>query len=202
MGFIKKNICPNCSAEYSALRPSCPACGTRKPQPSSRTPAATDSVRQGTEANARAEENTRWQLIFGLCLVAAVIIAVIVLITTTLNGSYDTYATPTPPEEVDTLPSPSVPPTPTPTPTPTVEELKMTFLGTATEGFAMDIGETIQLKESIYPLEILGPVEWSSENEAICTVDETGLVTGVSSGTTKVILRCFGASAECTVLVR
>ncbi|MEG1165857.1 MAG: hypothetical protein RSD68_05535, partial [Oscillospiraceae bacterium] len=96
---MQKTVCPECGTEYSSLRASCPHCGAKKKTPSDRTPTTSDAVRSGTSANARAAENSKWQLIFGLCIVAAVIIAVIVLILTTINGSYDSpvaSASPTP----------------------------------------------------------------------------------------------------------
>lgn len=202
MGLLQKNICPNCGEEYSALRGSCPKCGARKAPASRRTPPASDSVRKGTPAGARTQENARWQLIFGLCLVAAVIIAVIVLITTTLNGSYDSaVASPSPSQIVDESPSPS--PSETPIPTPTVEEITLTFLGQPLKdnSFAMNVGDTIQLKASIFPVEIEGTIEWSSTDETICTVSDTGLVTGIGSGSGTVIARCYGGAVQCTVLV-
>ena len=199
MGLIKKTICPKCGQEYSVLRADCPYCGTRQQKPSMRTPQSSDTVRKGTSANARVEVNTKWQLLFGLCLVAAVIIAVIVLITSTLNGDYATEAAA--PSAVETMePSPS--PTPTPTPTPTVESIAITFLGEARSEFATNVGNTTQLGATVYPLDVEGTVDWSSSDETKLTVDQTGLVTAVGSGTASIIARCYGEAAECKVWVR
>ena len=199
MAIIKKTLCPKCGKEYSALKMDCPYCGARKPNPSTRTPRSSDAVRNGTSASARAAANTRWQLVIGLCLIAAVIIAVIVLITTTLNGDYDEPASPTP--SVEATPSESPTPTATPTPTPTVESLTITFLGEEKKEFAAKVGDTIKLDAAVYPLEIEGPIEWSSTNEDVIKVDKTGLVTAVGKGDAKVIARCFGAAAQCKVLI-
>ncbi len=201
MGLLQKNICPNCGEEYSALRGSCPKCGARKAASSRRTPPVSDSVRQGTAAGSRNRQNAKWQLIFGLCLVAAVIIAVIVLITTTLSGNYGSAAVSPSPDVVEVSTPPSE--APTPPPTPTVEELTITFLGQplTDNSFAMKVGDTIQLKANIFPVEIEGIIEWSSTDETICTVSDTGLVTGIGSGTGTVIARCYGAAVQCTVLV-
>lgn len=199
MGLIKKTICPKCGQEYSVLRADCPYCGARQQKQSARTASSSDSVRKGTTAAARAEVNTQWQFILGLCLVAAVIIAVIILITSTINGDYETAAPS--PSAVETLtPSPS--PTATPTPTPTVESVTITFLGQEKTEFATSIGNTTALDATVYPLDVEGAIEWSSSDESILTVDENGVVTAVGAGWASVIARCYGAAAQCKVLVR
>lgn len=200
MGIIKKTVCPNCGGEYSALRSDCPYCGARKPEPSARAPRSSDAVRSGSPQYARAEANTGWQLIIGLCLVAAVIISVIVLISTTINGSYDDVVQASPSASVS--PTPSASPTPTPTPTPAVESITITFLGQERKEFTANIGVAVQLGATVYPLESEGPLAWSSSDETILTVDETGLVTPVKAGIASVIVRCYGGAAECKVVVR
>lgn len=199
MGLFKTTICPKCGKEYSALRSGCPSCGARKQAPSTRTAATTDSTRRGTSSSQRAAENARWQLIFGLCLVLAVIIAVIVLIVTTVNGNYETYPISAPSAEVTPSPTPS--PSPSVPPTPSVESVTITYFGDEKTEFSMDVGNTIQLDASIYPVEIEGPVEWSSTDESKITISEDGLVTAVSSGKARIICKCYGASAECSVLI-
>jgi uncharacterized protein YjdB len=68
--------------------------------------------------------------------------------------------------------------------------------------FATHVGNTTQLGATIYPVEIEGPVEWSSSNGGIITVDGNGLVTAVGAGWASVIARCYGAAAECQVWVQ
>ena len=200
MGLIKKTICPKCGQEYSVLRADCPYCGTRQQKPSTRTPRSSDAVRKGTVASARAEVNTKWQLLFGLCLVAAVIIAVIVLITATINGDYAVAEISESPSSADT---PTPPPsTSTPTPTPTVESITITYFGEAKTEFSTNVGGTTQLKAVVYPLDVEGTVEWSSSEESILTVDQNGLVTAVGTGWANVVVRCYGAAAQCKVLVQ
>ena len=201
MGLLKKTICPKCGEEYSVLRADCPYCGTRQQKPSARTPQSSDAMRKGTTASARAEVNTRWQMIFGLCLVAAVIVAVIVLITTTINGDYQIAAA-APSAEETLTPTPT--PTATPTPTPAVESITITFLGQVIENsqFSTNVGNTTQLGATVYPLDVEGAVEWSSSDESILTVDQNGLVTAVGSGWASVVARCYGAASECKVLVK
>lgn len=202
MGLFQKNICPKCGQEYSALRGACPNCGARKLKTSSRTPASSDTVRNGSAAQAKRAEASRWQFVVGLCIVAAVIIAVIVLIVTTINGDYSTYPTPTPSQEI-TAPTPTPAPSPSPTPTPTVESVAATVWGTVTTGFTMqNVGDTVQLGAQVYPVEIVDGITWESNDETVCTVSADGLVTAVGTGNTTIILRCYGQAAEIPVAVR
>lgn len=202
MGLLNKKICPKCGEEFSPLRSECPKCGAAVRNRSLRAGAQSDTIKRGSSAQKQQETDSRWQLIFGLCLVAAVIIAVIILIMTTINGGYETYATPTPSQDIVESPTPPPTSTPPPSPTPTVESITITYLGDLKESFAMHIGDTpIPLRATIYPIEIEGAVTWSSSNEGVCTVDAEGNVSAVGSGTAKIIARCYGAASECEVLV-
>ena len=78
MSLIPEVKCRRCGERFSSLRSRCPNCGTRRVSQSSRTPSATPSTVNGTASYERAGSNTRWQMIFGLILVVAVILAVIV----------------------------------------------------------------------------------------------------------------------------
>ena len=51
-------------------------------------------------------------------------------------------------------------------------------------------GLTAQLKATVAPASASQEVEWASQDKAIATVDENGLVTGVAKGTTKIYARC------------
>ena len=86
MSMIPQVKCRRCGATFSALRSSCPNCGTRRVTQCGRTPGATPGTVKGTASYERAETNTKWQMIFGLILVVAVILAVIVMVTTSLKS--------------------------------------------------------------------------------------------------------------------
>ena len=203
MSLFSRNICPRCGAEYSAFSQACPKCGTKKVSTSYRASPQSDTVRRGSPAQARYEADARWQTIFGLCLVAAVVIAVIVLIMTTLKGGYTTYPAYTPPTEIETSPTPTPTATPTPPPTPNIESVTITFLGSPSVEGALNPGDSIQLKTSIYPVEFAEePVTWASNNNDIATISPEGVVTGVSSGTTEIVARCHGAAVKYKVYVR
>ena len=86
MSVIPEVKCRRCGESFSALRSRCPNCGTRRVAQSGRTPATTPGTVKGTAAYERAETNTKWQMIFGLILVVAVILAVIVMVTARPDG--------------------------------------------------------------------------------------------------------------------
>ena len=95
MSVIPQVACKRCGKEFSALRPRCPYCGTRRVKSGDRVPMTTSSQNRGTPAAERAALNTRWQMIFGLILLAAVVLAVIVLVTVGLrDANTDTAAVP------------------------------------------------------------------------------------------------------------
>ena len=130
MKIIPEVKCRRCGESFSALRTTCPNCGTRRVAQSTRTPASTPSTAAGTNVN------TRWQMIFGLILVAAVILAVIVMVSTGLNDdSYGTSTKPAKPGKTDTQveetanvePTPEAAPTPTPSPTPSIQTLEIRY---------------------------------------------------------------------------
>lgn len=58
---------------------------------------------------------------------------------------------------------------------------------------------TSQLTATTSP--VGGLVTWSSSNPAVATVSSTGLVTGVSNGTAKIMASCGGKKATCNVTV-
>ena len=96
MSLIPEVKCRRCGETFSSLRSRCPNCGTRRVSQSTRTPGATPGTVKGTASYDRAFANTRWQMIFGLILVVAVILAVIVMVSTSLNGNGASGAKATP----------------------------------------------------------------------------------------------------------
>ena len=207
MGFIPQITCRHCGKSFSAIHNRCPHCGTRRVKQTTRTPSTTSSTRQGTAANARAQANARFQLIFGCVLLLAVIASVIILIAAGVKGGStdrtkkgDTAEDPdlTPPTD---LAEPTPTPSPTPTPEPPITSIGIYFLGEENEGFVAHIGDSIPLDARTYPTDVEAEVTWTSNNPAVCTVDSTGLVTGVGVGSTYVVASCGSYSAECQVIV-
>ena len=179
MSLIPEVKCRRCGERFSSLRSRCPNCGTRRVTQSSRTPGATPGTVGGTASYERAASNTRWQMIFGLILVVAVILAVIVMVSTSLNGT-DVTVKPNKPNAVAPTVEPEQPsaepvPTPTPTPPPTVEVLQIRYNDDERTEFTMSPGEIVPINAYVSPLTITDKVKWEiddpDEEYFVITVD-------------------------------
>lgn len=202
MSVIPKITCRRCGREYSGLRSRCPYCGTSRKKSAERIPLRTSSANAGTPAAEHAAVNTKWQLLFGGILLIAVVAAVIVLITVSLNAEKNSSAAvdPTPPATVSSA-APVTTPTPTPTPTPSVTSVTITFLGSKRTEFAAKVGDEVQLSATVYPTGTDQTVTWSSKDESVAKVSDKGVVTGVGKGTTTITVECGGVKADCTVYI-
>ncbi|MEE0061840.1 MAG: Ig-like domain-containing protein [Oscillospiraceae bacterium] len=202
MSVIPKITCRRCGREYSGLRSRCPYCGTSRKKSAERIPLRTSSANAGTPAAEHAAVNTKWQLLFGGILLIAVVAAVIVLITVSLNAEKNSSAAvdPTPPATVSSA-APVTTPTPTPTPTPSVTSVTITFLGSKRTEFAAKVGDEVQLSATVYPTGTDQTVTWSSKDESVAKVSDKGIVTGVGKGTTTITVECGGVKADCTVYI-
>lgn len=208
MSVIPKITCRRCGREYSGLRSRCPYCGTSRKKSAERIPLRTSSENAGTPAAEHAAVNTKWQLLFGGILLIAVVAAVIVLITVSLNAEKNSSAAvdPTPPATVSsaapvTTPTPTPTSTPTPTPTPSVTSVTITFLGSKRTEFAAKVGDEVQLSATVYPTGTDQTVTWSSKDESVAKVSDKGVVIGVGKGTTTITVECGGVKADCTVYI-
>ena len=217
MSLIPEVKCRRCGERFSSLRSRCPNCGTRRVTQSSRTPSATPGTVSGTASYERAAGNTRWQMIFGLILVVAVILAVIVMVSTSLNGT-DVTVNPKTPATAPTLtpemPSAEPVPTPTPTPPPTVEVLQIRYNDTDLTGkdFTMSPGELVPINAYVSPLTITDKVKWSSDDKD----EEYFTITVDKDDGNKITIEClkysetplnfyaeiFGKKVECVVRFR
>ncbi|MBR0040156.1 MAG: hypothetical protein IJP64_02125 [Oscillospiraceae bacterium] len=169
MSLIPEVKCRRCGERFSSLRSRCPNCGTRRVTQSSRTPSATPGTVGGTASYERAASNTRWQMIFGLILVVAVILAVIVMVSTSLNAT-DVSVKPNKPAATAPTVTPEQPsvepvPTPTPTPPPTVEVLQIRFGENECTDFTTYPGQVLTFNAYVSPLTITDKVKWSSDDK-------------------------------------
>ncbi len=214
MPMIPEVKCRRCGETFSSMRSRCPNCGTRRVAQSSRTPSPTPATVRGTAAYERAETNTKWQIIFGLILVAAVVLAVIVMVTTSLEGTdvQQQKTVITPPVVTEYVPQIEEPPTPPPTPTPTVEGLRVMFFTTEIQNdFTIWVDDPIDLTVQVMPLTLQGlQVEWKSSNENILTVQSTDEYAvhvechddGTLPKSCQLTLTCAGFQKELTVYCR
>ena len=218
MGMIPQVRCRRCGASFSSLRSRCPSCGTRVVTQSNRVPGTTPGTIRGTAAHDRAETNTKWQLAFGLILVVAVILSVVVMVSTSLvntdNSNVKVTATPALLSEL--APQIESAPTPEPTPMPKVESIKILYMNTKdltpqNAWPTMHIGEAININAVVYPMDIVNPVvEWScsdaNEEYMIMNVKDDGTVdlqcVGAVQGGVQITVSCNGTSQTITIYCR
>ena len=204
--IIPQITCRRCQRQYSALRGRCPYCGTRKTKQSQRTVANTASVKEGTAANTRAVSNSRWQFVFGVIVLVAVIATVIALISMSLgDGASGVRRTPTPTITMETE-SPTFTPTPAPpTPLP-VTSINLQYAGNTLTQFMAFKDQATPIDAVVYPIELAAVVTWSVGDDSIIRIervkDNTVNVTGVGSGKTTLTAECGGVKAEIDVYVQ
>lgn len=211
MSILPNTVCSRCHREYPSIRGRCPYCGTKKPREVRRTLPESDSAVRGTEAARKAAEDTNWQMLIGgillLCVIAAVIAIVSVNMSKRVAEGTPAVAEQVVPEidvETTPVPAPTPTPTPSPTPTPAVTSISITYQGRdMSEGFMEAAGTQIQLEAQPYPLNPDVVVQWSSTDDSVATVDDTGLVTVTgSSGSCTIIAKAGDKQAECPVWAR
>lgn len=227
--LVPKVECPNCGTRYPFNNDSCPECGEPKPEKPkgegrklnirfpSRAAASTASFMEGTAEKAGALLNGRWQMVFALIMAAIVLLSVGVL---ALSGEKAGVSVPAgsgsnPGGSSAITISDTYLPTPSPSPEPTPEvaqnpitSMEITFLN---NGIGPDVtlnkdGQiALQLELRTYPQNADVKQVWSSSNENILTVDNTGFVQVVgvdpvngSNATIKV--ECGGL--EASVIIR
>lgn len=214
MDLIPQVTCRKCGTEYSSLQSRCPNCGTRKMKQTQRAPGTTSGSVAGTYANEQAQLNVRWQMTFAAILVVAVILSMIVLISTSLSTERDSgqqggnVVQVTEDPNVSATPTPT--PTPSPTPTPMLNSLGLTYAGNALAGntFTEAIDEEVPLSLTYYPLNVpvtSNDVKWTSADESVCTVtgDNMGcVIKGVGVGSTTVTVQLYNQKVDVLVYVR
>ncbi len=216
MGMIPEVKCRRCGATFSSLPSRCPNCGTRRVTQSSRTPAPTPGTVRGTASYERAEANTKWQMIFGLILVVAVILAVIVMVSTSLNEADSSVGSKVtaPIASANDLPTIDSAPTPSPTPTPSLEKIEIQFYATAIDtDFTLKRSDnggegSIELTAVPYPMTVQGvSFKWSCDTDGkleFTPSDDTQkcvvkLAEGAGDGSCKLTVSAFGVEKTVTV---
>ena len=213
MSLIPNTVCRRCHREYPSFRGRCPYCGTKKPREVKTALPESDSAVRGTEAARQAAESMNWQLLIGGILLVCVIAATIAIVSINLSSRVEETVTAVQAEaqlaqiaaETTAVPAPTPTPTPSPTPTPTVTSLAIYEQGGGQvdgpeRGFMESAGTQVQLVAQAYPLMDV-EVTWSSTDESVATVSETGLVTVLGGyGTACEIIASVGAvEARCPV---
>ena len=219
MGLIPKVTCRRCGETFSSMRNRCPNCGTRVVNQSSRTPSTTPGTIRGTEAYNKNEANIKWQLAFGLILVAAVMLSVIVMVTTSLSAedAVVARATPTPYIPSEVMPTIDPGPTPQPTPEPTVERIIIysynNDISTSDKNYKQlrtpsDDDYRMKLSVIVYPQTITNyKVTWTVSDpdcfELIPDENDPNIMWGrilkAKNGGVQITAECLGVTAVTTV---
>lgn len=218
MSFIPKTTCARCHRQYSSTRSSCPYCGEKKSRDLGRSVPGADSAVRGTQANARSAEDLNWQMIFGTLIVVAVLAAVIAIVSIGVNGDVSGSAMTAenvtteangdggealaPDAAATAVPTITPEPTPVPTPAPLVNSVAITYLSNDMPGFTQYVGDKVQLDVAFYPINNELTPEWSSSDESVATVDQTGLVTLVGSGNCVISVTVADKTDTCDVISR
>lgn len=206
MGLLPEVTCRRCGTTYSAMRKTCPKCGTRAFQQSSRVPGTTPDIVKNSAASQKVAKDRKAKLIFGAILIVAVIAAFIVMITVSTNKA-DNPGNPVQPDipEMSAVPTPDPTDTPAPEATPEITQLKIFFYSEDKTGggFTANIGDNVALIPVWYPQNLLNvEYTWSCSDEAVATIGQDGVVKAVGTGTATITLTCYGQTATCTVMVR
>ena len=208
MDLIPQVTCRRCGTEYSSLQSRCPNCGARKMKQTQRAPGTTSGTVAGTYANDQAQVNTRWQMTFAAILVVAVILAMIVLISTSLNTDGADRPGKTPPvvtEDPNATPTPTPTVTPSPSPTPAITGLELYYAGSKITEFTSVIDAETPLTLNYYPMNVpvmASDIKWSSDNPEVAVVegDQKGcVITNKGVGKAVISVSLYGQTATVTV---
>lgn len=219
MSVLPNTVCRRCHRQYASYHSSCPYCGTKRPREVRRSVPESDSAVRGTPAARRVVEDINWQTVIGaallICVMAAVIAVVSVNVrsrvdeTAELNGAIAAEELEARQVAAETTAIPVPTPTPEPTPTPVavtaIEIVSPVWNYESRTGFMEGTGTTVDLDANVYPLSEGITVKWSSTDDSIASVDDTGLVTvtGTNSGDwCDIVASAGGQEATCRVWVR
>lgn len=212
MSLFGEVKCGRCDRRYSAIRGKCPYCGARRKK-----------SKDVEESGGGGGGNRKWQLIAGVALLAIIVIAVIVLIWTSLKPNPGPSPTPpgtsptaTPPISVTSTPiptnSPVLPTSPLPTPTSVIPTaipgtISKVEIDSSEMYYPLDLtltglGATYTLRANVTPAGTGTPVTWRSDDTCVATVSSGGVVTAVGDGIAYVYASCGGVeSAKCVIRV-
>jgi len=149
-------------------------------------------------------------MIFGLILVVAVILAVIVMVSTSLDSADQVETKVTPPvAATNNVPSIETAPTAAPTPTPTLEKIEIkNYENTVTE-FTMHLSqnEVVPLTAVPYPMTVEGvKFTWSVSDDTVLKLtpsDDTQscevAIIGTIAGGVKLTVEAFGVQQTVTI---
>ncbi len=210
--------CSRCGRSFSALRADCPHCGQRRViggdrpvrvearRPAQPTQRAQSTQNQSTRGTFR--KGSSWQLLAGLLLIAAGVLAVVLMVFAARSDgtgiSLKPKATPTP--AITAAPRP----TPSPSPTPKCENVRIFYINheltAEAGGFTMYVGDdSVTLTARAYPNDKLAdaPFTWrvsdSSKAHLTPSADTQSCeiqVLASAGGSITLSVSCYGYTTE------
>ena len=211
MSIVSEIKCARCDRKYSGIRSRCPYCGAR---------------RIGRGKYSEEPDNTKGKMLISVLIMSVLVVAAGVLLFTQSVDADDSLGEPyvdDPPsaglnitEGDNTIlggdnphqpPPPSPTPTPSPTPQPEIRSVRITFAGSVTEDFTMNVGDRLALRVRVDPPDLDKEITWRSTDTSVFEVVPDGTdgisatVTGIGAGRARVFVTVGDVEAECIVRV-
>ena len=204
--------CGRCDRHYSRFRSRCPYCG---------------ALRSNKSKRAVDNDNAKWKVVAGVAILILLIAGVAAILITTYAGQNTPDASdpgqqssgePGKPEEPsgnsdsggvdsvdgeDSTGGDNGQPEPTPEPEPVVlNGIRITTRsGSQRTDITMHVRDVVTLSYRTDPADYEGKVTWSSSNENVFIVLQSGELTAVSAGTATLKIAMGDKTAECIVRV-
>ena len=189
--------CENCGEDYAATYRCCPFCEERPTRGRGGSRLKSNTRGGGYGGSPSPLRILGWVLSLALIIAAAVI--VFNLLGGLLNpGGDDEDVQPSPSPDVQTSAEPTPSPDPTPSPTPVLPSV--TALSLNHSDVTLRANETLTLSASVTPSDWGGTVTWTSSDASAATVSDTGLVTNVNTGSSKVKVTITAAAGDKTAV--
>ncbi len=199
--------CENCGEEYSVTYKRCPFCDERPGRSGGRT-----------SGGRRVANNTRGggyggpvnpihviQLVISLVVIIAALVIVIRFVGVPLLGGGGSSSSGNPDTSQGAAGQPDGS-DPSGTGDGSQGSAVESITLNRTEELTLQYNETYQLTATVTPSDVQEPVEWTSSDPSILTVDQDGLVQNVNTGTSAqrvvVTASCGGIQAQCEVYCR
>ncbi|MDR3149612.1 MAG: Ig-like domain-containing protein [Oscillospiraceae bacterium] len=158
--------CESCGNTYSSGKSKCPYCGAKRPATAKRT---------GITSNSRT--------IGGAVILAIIVIAAVIVVVFSIKHQSDLPEATTSPSDSSGITELTSPPEGTEETAPVTNDIPVESIAIDNTGFQLPVGAMYELKAILTPAEAESIITWSSDNEAIATVNPvSGLVTAVAPG--------------------
>lgn len=183
---MKLKVCEYCGTEYSSDRETCPLCGKNEQEAhdAAPNPAKTEPVQ-----NSDRIPPWMWVMTCVLLAVAVLVGLIYFMVSMEYIGGKD-----------DVEPAISVPVVETPVIVEPVD-LSCKELTLSQTLLTLDeLGSHVFLTALPDPVDCEDEVEFSSRDETIATVDESGMITAVAPGKTEILVACGSVLEICTVV--